>query len=285
MPLPPRHLPARQAPRGHGAPAVPARHRPPHRNPTTGSPHPPVRLPHRQSSGLTAAQTVRFWDAAHPQHTVSVMLGDAQPKITDGYGKIVLTDRPGRVTLTDWDGGTPLQMTVPIQFENWAAHRTVQPAVDRLIALARRPHGDSKPPIVHAASPALPVRSTVRWWIENLEWGDYLRDERTGALLRQPVVVTLHQATGEHLLHVGRAYRQPAERKRRRTSAQLAQSSAHKAIDLGRKPKRHRVKARETLLSVAASAYGDPGLWTVVAEANGLRSPTGLVEGQEITVP
>lgn len=41
----------------------------------------------------------------------------------------------------------------------------------------------------------------------------------------------------------------------------------------------------ETVWSIAAAQYGDPGAWRVVADANGLTDPRTLVPGTELDLP
>lgn len=49
--------------------------------------------------------------------------------------------------------------------------------------------------------------------------------------------------------------------------------------------RRVRVAAGETLRSIASRELGDPALWSVLAEANGIADPTRLRAGDEIVVP
>jgi len=49
--------------------------------------------------------------------------------------------------------------------------------------------------------------------------------------------------------------------------------------------KRWIVKQGESLWSIAASVYGDPAAWRLIAEANGIDNPRLVNPGQEIVVP
>jgi nucleoid-associated protein YgaU len=49
--------------------------------------------------------------------------------------------------------------------------------------------------------------------------------------------------------------------------------------------KTHIVRRGDTLSSIAAEAYNDPGLWRHIATANGLHNPRALTPGQALRIP
>jgi nucleoid-associated protein YgaU len=50
-------------------------------------------------------------------------------------------------------------------------------------------------------------------------------------------------------------------------------------------PKTHTVRRGDTLSSIAARHYNDPGLWRHIARANGISNPRVLTPGQVLRVP
>jgi hypothetical protein len=50
-------------------------------------------------------------------------------------------------------------------------------------------------------------------------------------------------------------------------------------------PKRHTVRRGDTLSSIAAEAYNDPGMWRHIAKANGIHNPRALTPGQVLRLP
>jgi len=65
----------------------------------------------------------------------------------------------------------------------------IEAAIRDLESLARRQPGDSTPHSVRLYG-AVPHTGT-RWIIQNLEWGDAIRDKATGRRMRQQVTVSL----------------------------------------------------------------------------------------------
>lgn len=53
----------------------------------------------------------------------------------------------------------------------------------------------------------------------------------------------------------------------------------------GRKPRRHTVKAGQTLSSISRKYYGTPNRWRRIAEANRIRDPRKIRPGQVLKIP
>jgi nucleoid-associated protein YgaU len=49
--------------------------------------------------------------------------------------------------------------------------------------------------------------------------------------------------------------------------------------------KTHQVKTGETLNLISAKEYGDPALWRIIADENGLRDPRLLTVGSSLVIP
>lgn len=50
-------------------------------------------------------------------------------------------------------------------------------------------------------------------------------------------------------------------------------------------PRTYTVQSGDTLRGIAADVYGDPNLWELIADANGLTRETVLTVGQELVIP
>jgi nucleoid-associated protein YgaU len=45
------------------------------------------------------------------------------------------------------------------------------------------------------------------------------------------------------------------------------------------------VQSGDTLHSIAEQFYGDPGLWSIIAEANNLADADSIAVGTQLTIP
>src|SRR5512134_2870204 len=63
------------------------------------------------------------------------------------------------------------------------------------------------------------------------------------------------------------------------------QPGALQALGRPKMPQTHIVRTGETLHSLALGFFGDPGLFTLIANFNGIRNPGRLIPGQRIHIP
>jgi hypothetical protein len=151
-----------------------------------------------------------------------VLAGDEPPRITAGYAKFDVVDRPQREGLTVFTGYDPLQMEVPIQFENVRGSREGLD-IERDIALLERMAGRGNfegaavgpPPVLRVSTtnskgevvpliprgyqwsrqnPAAPL-----WRVANIDWDTSVPDgvlrNDGGNRIRQKATVTLQKRT------------------------------------------------------------------------------------------
>lgn len=129
---------------------------------------------------------------------VECLMGPAGAKPTDGYGGFEEVARPHKKPIIDWPAGKPYRMSVQLHLDGFFWDASVEPGIQQLEQMARRGDGDQPPPRVRCTLPGGRPRSpSVKWWIEDLDWGDG-DDERAyngaGQHTRQRVTVSLVEA-------------------------------------------------------------------------------------------
>lgn len=144
------------------------------------------------------------------------LLGPEGGRITDGYGDWSTIAIPRERPITEWSGRRLYAMDLDLLYDGWVQHpvrpqppaafigrpslpaggrvtfaregQWVEQQVSTLEALATR-QGDPTPSSVRIYG-SVP-HTEVRWVIQSLAWGDYIRDKIAGGLLRQQVTVSL----------------------------------------------------------------------------------------------
>lgn len=93
----------------------------------------------------------------------------------DGFGVDTLTERPGRVSISSDQGRAPFAQRIPLLFDRWQQHRSVEPEIamlEKLMGLPRRPilvvEGQGIPHSYERAA-------HLRWRLSEPEWGDDIR--------------------------------------------------------------------------------------------------------------
>lgn len=210
-----------------------------------------------------------------PSLTIVSELGDAAPRVTDGYGGWEPVDRARRVALTTWRGSQPITVELELFIDNLAEGKTIEPVIDVLEALAGRGRRSSggEPPLLKVDTAGvmphdLTASPDVRWVITGLEWND--EDtivNHAGNRIRAGVVVTLLQYVRDSRLE------DRALAARRRAQARKGAKRVYTA------------KQGETLITIARDKLGDPGRWTELAKLNNIRDPRSVRSGARIKLP
>jgi hypothetical protein len=164
---------------------------------------------------------------------------------------------PGnRTPVTQFVSGEADTLTMELFFDTFETGTDVREQTDRiddLLAVDAELHA---PPICRFVWGSLNFRSVVE--SANKSFTMFLDD---GTPVRARVDVTF------------REYAPPGDEQ----AARPRQSAD--------RTKRWRVTEGDTLWSIAASEYGDPTKWRVVATANGIENPRTLAIGAELTLP
>lgn len=216
--------------------------------------------------------------SATPNVTVTVLAGDGAPTVTDGYGGWDEIARPRRIGMATWNGYPALRLSIPIVFNSVGlGNPAVQPsgaAIERDIALlegmARSPRPAKEPPAIsldcHGA--LIPHKDIKKWVIENIEWGDALRNS-SGDRIRQDATVTLMEKIEDAAIEE----RSAANRAREKSG----QTKKH--------PGRYTVKKGDTLSKIARVLLGDADRWVEIAKLNNIRDPRTLKVGRVLKLP
>jgi hypothetical protein len=123
-----------------------------------------------------------------PSIIVEMLLDSDGARITGGYGGWDTIARPRRQALTDWIGRGPFTMTVSAILDGHMDGTRVEGQCHSLERLALpHPNPGGQPPVVRLAGAAVP-HNDLEYVIENIEWGDTMRDN-SGNRTRQHVVV------------------------------------------------------------------------------------------------
>lgn len=198
-------------------------------------------------------------DLNQPLH---LLLGDAPPAVTDGYGGWQEVSRPNDVGISDWTGVSNYKMDVSVVIDSEHVAR-LDPAgvLADLLLLARTPKED-EPPVIRVYGLAIQEDlNGDRWVIADLAMGPVLRAE-DGTLRRQQVTLNLME------------WVQPDDIERRRRKRHP-----------GGKSKRYTVKRGDTLMTIAHHFYGDWHKWRRIADRNDIKNPRNLRVGRVLVIP
>jgi len=225
-----------------------------------------------------------------PAITLVARLYD-RPDVTAGYGGWSEVTRPRRRPLSIWAGSPGLRMTLPLLFDAFRTHASIERNLARLEQLATPTAADGSPPRIKVIARGAHVPHTSRTWvIDSLAWGDAAMNAR-GNRIRQQVTLSLFEYIADVRIGVNSAVN------RRATAAATVKSkpgAARKRIIAGKgRPKVAHARASsssafgdgEDLLSIAARELGDADRWVEIAQLNGLRDPRAIVAGQPLRMP
>lgn len=181
------------------------------------------------------------------------VLHDAAANMTGGFGGWEVIERPKRVAMTRFKGKDPFRMDVPVLFDGWTDDESQEIAIATLARMAEQPGEMQQPPtlMIEGAVP----REDLTWVIETIDWDN----QRTIYDMQGGVQVRLRQAAVVHLL-------QFVDDDVISTPPTLAVVKPKTAVKLV-------PGAGKTLKQLAAIEYGNPDLWTLIADANGIRDP------------
>jgi hypothetical protein len=143
-------------------------------------------------------------------------------RIVEGYGEWELTPRPRDLAITEWKGRRNYKATLDLLYDGWITHVLRPQLPNAFVGKPNLPLGVSwsragNPTAsggVHiegqlaglealatvqrdmTVPPSLRIyggvpHPEVRWVIDNIDWGDCIRDELTGRRMRQQATVHL----------------------------------------------------------------------------------------------
>lgn len=204
---------------------------------------------------------------ADKRHSLTAYLGATQPSVTDGRGGWEEKARPRRPAVVEWAGPAARKATIEILLDAWKTGGSIaaqMAVVDALAPPAPRVEG---PVLYVIGSPLVP--STVPWVAQSVDFADAL-ERRGGGLARVTVTFTLIEKRTADVV----TRSSPAKR-----------STGRNGTPSRGQPRKHVVKAGETLTSIAAKELGHASRWTEIAKLNSIRDPKKIRVGQSLTLP
>jgi LysM repeat protein len=224
---------------------------------------------------ITFSPTIKGYDA------VTCLIDSPGVSVSGGLdGGWETITRPRNVGVRNWTGYTPLELTIPILFDNWQDQKSIEDDLATLEALTGRGKGygsRNEPPTVTLSTPSgfgalVPhnFNGESLTWDLAVEWGDALRrrqqpDGSGGHRVRQAGTVTATQHAGDALL---------------KELSAAKRNNAHAA-----RRKIHVVKKGETLQKISRIEYGTADRWQDIAVANGIRDPRHVTVGKRLHLP
>jgi len=189
----------------------------PHPKRRPGQKRPPIPKLRSVTQTLRQNVTIRLPGTMKKGQSFSVHAGDKAPHITAGYAKYDTVGVPGRIGINRFDGYDPIQMDIPIQFENYGdgAGAQIESNIQMLERMAGRgdyPGAAIGPPSVIRVSvtdgqgnivPLIPPnyqwspqnQTAPLWRISGIAWDDNPLRNDNGYRVRQACVVTVTQYT------------------------------------------------------------------------------------------
>ena len=210
--------------------------------------------------------TIRTADG---RHSLTALIGQAQPTMTDGRGGWTEVARPRRPSAVEWLGPNAHKATLEILLDAYASGGTVEAELAVVEALAPSASTVETPPVY--VTGAYPIPATVPWVIQTAVPTGVLK-RGDGRVARVTVTFELLQwRAGDVVV--------------RNSPAKAATAAATTNKSSSVKPRKVTVKRGDTLGALAAKYLGSASKWQAIATANKLRDPNHLKVGQVLTIP
>jgi hypothetical protein len=211
---------------------------------------------HRASRIVPPLGWVRLEAEADAALALLCRLGEGNLDMTQGVGGWDEIDRPGRTPVSRWRHRTALKLDIPLWMHN-DRRESVEPQVATLTGLAGRgPRWtEAEPPhLIFDTAGVSPWDAQTypdqRWVIDTLAWGSNVLHNHAGNRYRQDATVTLLQFIDDQVI----------------TDKSLARRRQHRGKFATAKT--YRVKAGDTLVSIARRELGSVDRWLDLRRLN-----------------
>ena len=184
--------------------------------------------------------------------SLTVMLADSPPTISDGVSIWDTIARPKRDSFVKYTGRSPYQQTVNVMFDGWRDNESQETRITKLVTMASKPH------TVQLSGHVL--HKHLDWVITNVSWDDQYtiwkefitgsgKKKKTSLLrVRQAATITFLEYISDTIIKT---------------------PSAPHVVDPGKKPiKKIKVPKGMMLKQIAQLEYGDPDKWRLIRDAN-----------------
>ena len=204
------------------------------------------------------------------------LAGDSQlTRSGSGAGGWQIVDRPRRGATTEWVDYGPYTLTVSLILDGYGAPGgpvSVDAAVAMVETWELPPAGTTppQPPVLKVTGPV--PHNDLQWVVQTLTWKEAIRDPASQVRWQQNLDLVLLE------------YRPPQITTQAAVPSTATPAAAARA-NAASAGSTYTVKSGDTLQTIANAIYGSYGYWTLLANANALRSPTAVTVGQVLTVP
>lgn len=196
----------------------------------------------------------------------------AQVQVNGGTGGWGRRARPKRPVALEWEGEPEESVTFTLIFDGTTGEtvRSVERDCLRLERMGRK-RGHLKPPPILELEYGNVGRGR-QWVIDSLGWGTEDRNRQLQRIYQEVTVTLLRYEEADVTLT-------PTQRHRDRQGGTDGSSTSADGNRV------YRVKAGDTLSSIAAAKLGKASRWPEIAKLNGLRDPNKLTVGQRLRLP
>lgn len=179
---------------------------------------------------------------------LTVLLGEASPIITDGYGGWSSIARPKRVGLTRYAGRNPFKQDIAIMFDGWRESISQESRISTLEFMATQPDDLSEPPKITLSGQAL--KTDLTWVIDpGIDWDSSSIILVNGSRMRAAAVVHLLEFVDDSIIT---------------TPAAPVTTGKKKHVPI----KKIVTPKGMTLKQIAQIVYGDPDKYMLIVNAN-----------------
>lgn len=179
--------------------------------------------------------------------TLSVLLGEGSPVLSEGTSKWEYIDRPKRVSITRYAGRSPYKQDIPVMFDGHSDAESQENRIAKLERMASSPH-----PVKldgHA------LKKDLIWVIDGIDWDNqntiWIRSNKGPIRTRQSAIIHLVEYIKDTIV---------------RTPASPAAS--RKDPNKKKPAKKITTPKGMTLKQIAQVEYGDPDKWRLIVDAN-----------------
>lgn len=197
------------------------------------------------------------------RHTLTGLIGENEPTVTDGRGGWSEVARLRKPSVIEWLGPNSHKATVEILLDAWGSGGTVEPQLAVVEAIAPLSPTVETPTVYVVGWPHIPA--TIPWVVQSAAPSGTLR-RADGRVARVLFTFDLLQYRAGDVV----VRNSPAK-------AAVAKAGTSRS-----QPKTVPARAGDTLGSLAAKYLGSASKWPTLAKLNGIRNPNTLKAGQKI---
>lgn len=206
--------------------------------------------------------------------TLTFTLDPQSVTASAGVGGWEEVPHPYRPSTTRWTTLPLRQLEVALLLDGWRQQASVEESCRILDAYARPQANTNTPPVLAFLWGSY---AAFRWVIQDLSWGEELRDPQ-GRRLRQQVTVSLLEYRDDEVTVSDPRKRAAAPSPPKGTG----RPSTAQPVPSGRT---YTVKQGDTLGRIASRELGRSSRWSEIAKLNNLRDPDRLAVGQRLRLP